>query len=442
MKRSLTLLIFLGIIMLLLPVQAFAGNIDVYVDGNQLTFDSPPIIDNNRTLVPFRYIFEALGAEVSFDAATRTAIGTKDNLTIRLPINQNKGYINNEAVQLDVASQLIKGRTLVPLRFIGESMGCEVEAKNSASGMVINITSKTDNDHSSSDPIPVAARSLSDLEVEADEEQFVLELEVEEGVNNSFTLSNPYRLVLDLENTAWQKADIPSFDCDFVAGIRVAQNQETKTRVVLDLNQPVTFHLDQQEDKLIVTVKPKHVWKPDYNVVVLDAGHGGGDVGAIGYSGAYEKNLVIDITQLVEKKLADKGFKVVMTRPGDQTRSLAERVEIANQTNAFAFVSIHANTAASRQATGLEVYTKRGSDHTFAKIMVDSILAQTGQNNRGDREADFYVIKNTVMPAILIETGFISNPQEEQFLWNKANQEKIAEGIVNGIINFRSKFVR
>jgi N-acetylmuramoyl-L-alanine amidase len=434
---------------LLLPLQAFAaGNIDVYVDGKQLSFDSPPIVDNNRTLVPFRYIFEALGAEVSYDAASQTAIGTKDNLTIRLPINESKGYINNNVVQLDVASKMIKNRTLVPLRFIGESLGCEVEAKNSANGMVINITSAdTDNEDGEdsspgNDPIPVASRSLSNLDVQTNDGQFMLELEVEEGKNNSFMLSNPYRMVIDLVDTAWQKADIPNFNGEFVSAIRVAQNQETITRVVLDLNQPVTANLDQQHDKLIITLKPKQVWKPDFNLVVLDAGHGGGDVGAIGYSGAYEKNLVIGITQLVKKGLEDQGFKVIMTRPEDQTRSLAERVEIANQTNAFAFVSIHANTAGSQQATGLEVYTKRGSDHTFAKIMVNSILTQTKQNNRGDKEADFYVIKNTVMPAILIETGFISNPQEEQFLWNETNQENIAQGIVNGIISFKSNYVR
>ena len=437
MKRVTILLIFISLMTLFLPVQASAGNIDVYVDGSQLIFDSAPIIENNRTLVPFRQILEALGAEVSYDNSTKTVTGIKDDLTIMLRINETRGYVNNNAVQLDTASKIVKGRTLVPLRFIGESLGCEVNAQNSSSGMVINIISNNDQTEQQE-----LSRALKSLEVDTDDEQFILELEVEKGQNNSFSLRSPERFVIDLEDTAYQVDDIPDFDSELVSAVRIAQRTQTSTRVVLDLKQQVVPQLEQQQDKLIVTLQPKVVWKPDYNVVVLDAGHGGKDVGAIGASGSYEKNLVFAVTQLVKEQLEDQGFNVIMTRSGDQYLSLEERVSIANQTNAFAFVSIHANTAASSQAAGLEVYTKRSSDHTFAQIMLNSILAQTGQNNRGDREADFYVIKYTVMPAVLIETGFISNPQEEQFLWTEANQKRIAQGIVNGIVSYKSIFVK
>ncbi len=443
MKRIITLLIFLCLAVMF-PLQAFAADIEVYVDGHRLAFDSPPIIDNDRTLVPFRQIFEALGAEVSYDTATRTAVGVKDDLTIRLPIGKNIGYVNEKSVQLDVASKIVNGRTLVPLRFISENFGCTVDAQKISGRLVINITgSEQSGKDEDEQPIVELKRSLTEINVldTDDEELFILELAVESGVNNSFTLKNPHRLVIDLEDTAWKDADIPQFKNDWVSAVRVAQNSATKTRVVLDLRQEVNYTLDQQKDKLIVTVKPKKAWKPDYNLIVLDAGHGGNDVGAIGASGKYEKNLVFDITQLAKAKLENQGIKVVMTRPGDQTRSLQERVDIANQTNAFAFVSIHANSALNSQAHGVEVYTKRGSDHTFARIVVNSIVAETGQYNRGDKEADFYVIKHTVMPAILIETGFISNPQEEEFLWNKANQEKMAQGIVNGILSFRNIMV-
>ncbi len=438
MKRIIIMMILVNIVALFLPVQAFAGVIDVYMDGNQLEFDSPPIIENNRTLVPFRQIFEALGAEVNYDNSTKTVTGIKDNLTVKLRINETRGYVNNKAVQLDTASKIVKGRTLVPLRFIGESLGCEVNAQKTSAGLVINIISYN-NDQTEQ---PELSRTLKDLKVTADDEQFILEMEVEEGQNNSFSLKAPERFVIDLEDTAYQVDDIPDFNSELVSAVRIAQRTQTSTRVVLDLKQQIIPQLEQQDDKLIVTLQPKVVWKPDYDVVVLDAGHGGKDVGAIGASGSYEKNLVFAITQLVKEQLEDQGFKVIMTRSGDQYLSLEERVNIANQTNAFAFVSIHANTAASSQATGLEVYTKRGSDHTFAQIMLNSILTQTAQNNRGDREADFYVIKYTVMPAVLIETGFISNPQEEQFLWTEENQKRIARGIVNGIVNYKSRFVK
>ncbi|MEG6615941.1 copper amine oxidase N-terminal domain-containing protein [Peptococcaceae bacterium 1198_IL3148] len=109
------------------------------MEGEQINFDAQPVIDGGRTLVPFRQIFEALGAEVDYDSHSKVALGTKDDVTIELPINQALAYINDEKLELDVATQVLKGRTMVPLRFIGESLGYEVEAKQTASGLKIYI---------------------------------------------------------------------------------------------------------------------------------------------------------------------------------------------------------------------------------------------------------------------------------------------------------------
>ena len=100
--------------------------ITVYVNGEKISFDVEPIIDNGRTLVPLRYIFEALGAKVDWRGETSTAVATKGTDTIEITVGQNVLYKNSNPTQLDVGAKLINGRTLVPARAVSEGMGCDV----------------------------------------------------------------------------------------------------------------------------------------------------------------------------------------------------------------------------------------------------------------------------------------------------------------------------
>lgn len=115
--------ILLLLCFLTLPVSA---EIRVMVNSSPVTFDSPPIIEEGRTLVPMRFIFEALGASVSWDAETETAVGVRGNTTVSVPIGQTTAFINEEAKPLDVPAKIVEGRTLVPARFVAESFGCDV----------------------------------------------------------------------------------------------------------------------------------------------------------------------------------------------------------------------------------------------------------------------------------------------------------------------------
>lgn len=127
---------------LLLAVPAMAG-VTVYVDQQQLQFDQQPYVDHEakRTLVPFRQIFEALGAVVWYDDATNSAMGQKDGLTIQLPIDQAKALVNGKEVSLDVASKVVNGRTMVPLRFVSENLGCTVTPEGDLNNLTVYITS-------------------------------------------------------------------------------------------------------------------------------------------------------------------------------------------------------------------------------------------------------------------------------------------------------------
>ncbi len=450
LKNILILLTLVACWVMYIP-QAFAG-VDVYVEGKIVQFDAPPIIDasSNRTLVPFRQVFEALGAEVWFDSRLNSAFGQKGDLTIELPINQKVAYKNNEQIQLDVATRAINGRTMVPLRFIGESLGCRVDAHNTPDGSRVDIAwidpGQPDNE-----------RLLKEITTTASDSELLIELKVEDGLNKVFKLGNPDRLVIDLHNTTNGVDEILNLDNSMVSAIRTGQLASDTTRMVLDLKKIVDYHFEINKDALLIRiVEPtgsNDVTVPnesagqseqpmpvvDDKLIILDPGHGGIDVGAIGASGKYEKNLVFDITNQLKTALEDEGYTVVLTRSDDSYISLDERVNIADHTNAFAFVSIHANSAANSSAEGLEVYKYYGSDPKLAQNVLDAILIQTGQVNRKVKEAGFYVIKNTLMPSVLIETGFISNTREEAFLWDQENQEDIVRGIVEGIMKYQGR---
>ena len=121
MKKKLISAFFL---LAMLVSSAFA--VDLYVDGSQLTPDVPPTIVSGRTLVPLRSIFEALNADVQWDQASRTATAVKDDTTVQVTLNQNTAYINGTANTLDVPAQIISNRTMVPARFIAESLNARV----------------------------------------------------------------------------------------------------------------------------------------------------------------------------------------------------------------------------------------------------------------------------------------------------------------------------
>ena len=125
-KRTTALFLFILALTLVLPQVAHGQDISVLIDGTEHHFDPPPIIQSGRTLVPMRAIFEALGAEVEWDPATRTAIGTRDGVEVRIPIDSRQPTVNNQIRIIDVPAQIIQNRTFVPLRFVGEALGEDV----------------------------------------------------------------------------------------------------------------------------------------------------------------------------------------------------------------------------------------------------------------------------------------------------------------------------
>ncbi|SDH92794.1 N-acetylmuramoyl-L-alanine amidase [Alteribacillus persepolensis] len=172
--------------------------------------------------------------------------------------------------------------------------------------------------------------------------------------------------------------------------------------------------------------------------IVIDAGHGGHDSGAVG-NGLIEKEVVLDVSLEVEERLQDAGVDVVMTRRDDTFLELNERVQIAENENADSFVSIHAN-AASPTAEGAETfyhtnYEAKESEALAASIQKE-LVEQTEMSDRRVAAGNFFVIRNTTMPSTLIELGFLTNTQDASRMKQTNYEEIAADAVYDGIVNY------
>lgn len=169
-------------------------------------------------------------------------------------------------------------------------------------------------------------------------------------------------------------------------------------------------------------------------VICVDPGHGGSDPGAVGPSGAKEKDINLDIALRLKSLFDERGVLCMLTRDKDEDVELEPRCRIANNGAAEVFVSIHCNAAASRDAYGTEVYCFPGSTkgYQLAKCISNELLPIVPVM-RGIKEAEFYVLKNTIMPAVLVEVGFISNYTEEKALQSEGYRQLLAEAVGKGV---------
>ena len=172
-------------------------------------------------------------------------------------------------------------------------------------------------------------------------------------------------------------------------------------------------------------------------VVVVDPGHGGGDPGAVGIGGIHEADIVLDVAQQVASLLEKQGVQAVLTRQDDREVELEPRVDLADRLNADLFVSIHANSIdlSRPDVNGLETYYY-DSGGALAASIHNSLVNATGMPDRGIRQARFYVLTETSMPAVLVEIGFVTGRDDAARLNSSTSRSQIAAAIVQGILRY------
>jgi len=280
-------------------------------------------------------------------------------------------------------------------------------------------------------------------------------------------LANPTRLVIDLPNTkvgATERQEVSSY----VREVRVGQLNEQTTRMVVELADNYTMRPWQVKvrslapnrwyvqlpkfqtpdvyslppDSVAIRVPlatpgPQTPRPQNRGVVVIDPGHGGRDPGAIGLGGLQEKGVVLSISQETARVLRQGGFQVVMTRNTDTFVSLEQRVRIADNSNGRVFVSIHANAVGGTrpEVNGLETYYFN-TGRILARTIHQTILRRFDVRDRNVRQARFYVLRNTSMPAVLVEVGFLTGSVDNRNLANASYRQRMGEAIAQGIMEY------
>lgn len=172
--------------------------------------------------------------------------------------------------------------------------------------------------------------------------------------------------------------------------------------------------------------------------VFIDPGHGGKNPGAIGPNGLQEANVNLDIGLKLGRILSNWGYEINYSRTTDTTVTLSERARLANEWEANYFVSIHCNSNVNPEANGTSTYFYRTGTiaESFALTVNNSLVRQIERKDLGIFSANFAVLRLTRMPAILVETAFISNPYEASLLATNTFRQNCAVGIANGIAEF------
>lgn len=190
----------------------------------------------------------------------------------------------------------------------------------------------------------------------------------------------------------------------------------------------------RKQQEAVVYVEP-----PKRGTIVLDAGHGGEDTGARSH-GLQEKKLAFATTLQVKKKLEELGYSVILTRASDEYIPLPRRVAIAKGYPGCLFVSIHFNSSHNKQAHGIEIFFyekdndwRAHASKRLASCVLDKLIHLTAARSRGVKHGNFHVIRETEVPAILIEAGFITNPQENTLLRDQEYFDRVTSGIARGI---------
>lgn len=187
-------------------------------------------------------------------------------------------------------------------------------------------------------------------------------------------------------------------------------------------------------------------------LVVIDPGHGGPDPGAVATDGTLEKDIVLNIAKYLQSLLNQAAVYTILTREGDDSprlgpgrnflsrkrQDLMERAGMANQARADLFISIHCNSFPQSIWSGAQTFYYPGQDESkkLAIAVQAELIKRLGPNRRQANAGDYRVLKDTHMPAVVVEVGFLSNPREARLLADPSYQRKVAEAIYWGIIRY------
>ncbi|UUZ79404.1 N-acetylmuramoyl-L-alanine amidase family protein [Paenibacillus sp. P26] len=482
-------LLIVSLLCMAASVSAAASPIGLFLNGKPLAPEVAPRIVNDNTIVPIRIIAESLGSKVSWEPKTRAVTVTKGNTSIQLIIDKKDAVVNGKAYKLEAAPTIIEGNTMLPVRFVSEQFGVKVTWDETTRS--VNLINQ-DQDIKKQDPpsednsTPAGNGGVTDATYGKSEQQGdrpAADFKPSEPVKagdapsgvpaggkpvgppavvqgvllkddnltfqttggtaqpNIFYMESPERIVIDLSNA--QLADAlfqklnpqgegkPPDKNGFVSQIRYSlfSKEASIVRIVIDLPQKTSFKLNDKPGANEISGKLIPV-KNRYKVVI-DPGHGGKDTGAISVTKRTEKEFVLALsTKVAKAALAGPRYRCKNDPRDDTFIELADRASFANDLKADLFVAVHANSASKETIGGTETYYYSDQSLPFAQLIHKYLVQATGFADRKVKQDRFYVIKNTNMPSVLVEVGFLTNRDEDSQMYQDAFQDRVAASIV------------
>ena len=389
------------------------NDVNINIDGKILKTDFKAYNVNGRTFIPIREVTENLGATVSWDNKLKSATVNYGDKNLVLQIDSDVVYLDGKKQKIDKNSvprfanysqPRNESKTMVPIRFISETLGYDVDWDQKTSTVFIK-TIKVDK-----------------IDADANQKELVKDSKpVKESYgnkNNEFISKNEKKEMDKLG----KKSD-----------------KEIYKAAGLDVDDI------KKERKITKTIKAQ-----GKDSILIDPGHGGKDPGASAASGLQEKEITLELSKLLRDKFANDDLEIEMTRDKDEYVKLLDRAGQANEEEFEIFVSIHVNSSDNRDASGIEVLyaneknvqIKEAEQRHLAKEILDSIIKETGAKNRGVKNRpDLIVLNKTKCVGALVEVGFLSNPQEYDKLTDEQYLDSLATGIYKGVKNYINKYV-
>ncbi|MFH1859999.1 MAG: N-acetylmuramoyl-L-alanine amidase [bacterium] len=449
----------LFLIICFFPFSVFGESITIIDNVNRLKVTLECVVDDGQTMVCLSEIAKIFKAYMQWNPIAKVVVLTKDKNTLNFSIGSPNVRINNRYYKMDAPIRLITGRIFIPLSFI---------VSNFANPF--NFLIRWDKDNK---------RLIIDSK-----ETYVSSME--EEMTRRFPPSSNLlsRDAASAKDTVSATTTSPIKLTNRIYEEQVKNPVQEKSSSIEIMNS--IGQVDSTTGSLIAQNSP-----PDsvrIRTIVIDPGHGGNDSGAVGRTGLLEKNVVIDIAKrlrfVLQRALPD--VNILLTRDSDYFIPLRERTRFANYKNADLFISIHSNASYASKAHGFEVFylsTEASDDASRAlaaaenevislekgnksnnvdmiKLILGDIAQQEfieesielarlvqsiacknmGMVNRGAKSAFFWVLRDAMMPAVLIEVGFLTNPFEENRLRSEEFRDNMVSSICDSIVAYNNKY--
>ncbi|MCV9947909.1 N-acetylmuramoyl-L-alanine amidase family protein [Paenibacillus sp. BT-177] len=422
----------------------YVGRTSADVNGKTVSLDAPPVLRGSSTMVPLRFVGEQMGLKVDWNNQNKSV-----NLSQKIatqPADKQSQSQQPSQTSTQSTKSTNKMSTATATTITPDEADKHTEAVPSTSKEQ-NVEQTTTN-----------AVLVQNISFENETLKISLNKDLTPKVSK---MTGPDRIVVDLPETSLSTDLLQSFPVrkdgtralvnsysEDVQEIRFAPADGTKggARIVIALNQARDYDLSTNGIGDITlqlrerSVNPEIIAPTNVEgrrIVVIDPGHGGKDPGAGSVTGRHEKEFTLAVALKVQQLAQnDPDIQIVLTRNGDTYPTLDERPQLANNQQASVFVSIHGNsmpTSNNGKANGSETYYARQESLSLATIMHKHLVAATEFKDNGIKVANHVVTRKSQMPAVLLECGYLSNLSNEAAMFTEETQQKIAEGIVDGL---------